>query len=588
VPLPYSFILGLLCLLAVEEFGDGLPRPVEPAAILPYLGLLLIPWAVARFARPSVVGPERRSRRDRLRGLLRVAGRNLIAPGVYLLLIGPGQLSQIVATWSESALVATAMMMAPLIFMEFSGEIGRRQAARQARSRSSDPVMPPVPFRLTMIGFLAVPLLVFAVGLDLIALHRGLEVFVHGTGIGGLLGFLLFIVVMSALLPVLFRVMVSTSTRLPPDVLATAARLGFPTKDVFELRSNHYLINAALVGPIPRLRYLFLTDGLLRLLDPVSLRGVVAHEVGHARAGHPLWLFTLFLIVPLLSFQPLEVSGFGDLGSTGQSVSLVAILAFGVLVMHRVAHRFEFEADQLSAEALGGATPCFLALHKIGELFGGSRTRSSFRHPSEERRLDHLLRCESDPVYLARFHRRGVFLRWGILGVLLFAVLANVWAQRQVWPIDRVVVEFYTGRFPEARRTLDALPDHLPPGRAESVARLDEELRAAETLFPDGGEWEAIRGQLAARALERGRLELIRRGAASARAWFALAVNKTRPTPLELSLYRYCEAAGADDEAVVERYRAHLLGPAFARGSRRGPGLSQELDPGLRSALERD
>ena len=86
-------------------------------------------------------------------------------------------------------------------------------------------------------------------------------------------------------------------------------------------------------------------------------------------------------------------------------------------------HRFEFEADQLSAEALGGASYCVQALHRVGELSPRTVHRSSFRHPSESRRIRHLYACEQDPAYRARFWRRGRWLR-RIIGAAIAVAVA--------------------------------------------------------------------------------------------------------------------------------------------------------------------
>ena len=48
------------------------------------------------------------------------------------------------------------------------------------------------------------------------------------------------------------------------------------------------MANAVVMGPVPRLRYVLVTDHLLESLDQDELEAVVAHELGHAKQHHVL------------------------------------------------------------------------------------------------------------------------------------------------------------------------------------------------------------------------------------------------------------------------------------------------------------
>ena len=107
------------------------------------------------------------------------------------------------------------------------------------------------------------------------------------------------------------------------DLHRTAARLGFRPSALLSMRTGHRIVNAALIGPAPWPRFLVLTDGLLSLLDPVSLRGVVAHEVGTARPITPLFSCSSSPETPVLLLHPAILVGVPNLNA----IQLVAVVA---------------------------------------------------------------------------------------------------------------------------------------------------------------------------------------------------------------------------------------------------------------------
>ena len=567
--LPYSYLLGLVVLLAPWESLWGLPREPDTTSVLPYLFLIALPgvliWILSRRPRFVRRGP------NLMRRLARI-GQVLFVPGVFAVLLGAGDFALIAQSWSfGSATVATLLKLLPLLIMEFSVERVLRRA-----SRIPLPGLPigPTPFHGNLIGFVTIMVLISTAGLDVLSLSREMEVFVVLTNLGQTVGILLFFGVLCLALPFLFYLFTPSSDDVPEDTARTAELLGFPRNRVRVLHSDNQLVNAMLVGPLPGVRYLFLTDGLVSLLDTISLRGVVAHEIGHARAGHPMLLLVLVALIPLLLFQPLEILGVLEFDLSYQVMVLCVLLVGGVTLIRWIAHRFELEADQLSSDALGGAAPCILALQKVGALAGGTPTKSSFRHPSEETRIQHLLVCDGDPWFRERFARQNKNLRRGMAAGGLMALALSVWGHAKVWSVDRLVFEFYTGRFPAAEAALVELPAELPPGREGLVSELREEIAVARSLYPDGGAWREIREDLASRALARGRQELVDGGPIVARPWLAMGMARSSPSAQEVSLYLYCDAVANGLDARAEELRQYLLS-AF------------NLDEAVRAALAR-
>lgn len=560
-----SFVLGLAVLLVYEHVSDTLPGAESLSRLLYCAALIPLPWLIARIA-------ARRVGRAVLRGgvptpLLRaqLALGAWLVPLVYAGLVLGGDLPRFADLWSpRSYTLQFLILLAPLLVMELGLRTIERRSVRWLDMAG---VMPPAsmgPERVAMTVFVLLSILILVAATDLLFLDRRLELFFAATSLGWTLGFLAVVGLFSLALPLLFRVVMRATPRLPAhraqDIETTAAQLGFPPRAVLSVATGHRLVNAALVGPLPWPRYLVLTDGLLALLDSLSLRGVVAHEVGHARARHPLLLLLLYAVVPILAIQPLWAFVVGDRDLADLLPHAAAAVLVVLVSLRVVAHRFEYEADQFAAEALGGAQSCIQALQRVGQLSPQSIHRASFRHPSEERRIRHLRACESDWGYRARFWRRGKVLRAGIAVLVLAAAGACVALQTVVWPLDRAVYLAYTGRFAQAYERLA----HLEPGAAGIDAKLVEELRAeiivGRRLVDDGGEWEEKREVLAARAWDEGRAVLQRDGPAAARPLLALAQLARGRDPVRRSLYLYCSAAAEDDEPRLARLRDHLLG----------------------------
>ncbi|MCA8965983.1 MAG: M48 family metalloprotease [Planctomycetes bacterium] len=369
----------------------------------------------------------------------------------------------------------------------------------------------------------------------------------------------------------------STDRRLPSGLDAlvreTCSSLDFPPSAVRVMRSGGRLVTAALVGPLPWPRYLLLTDGLLAVLDPFALRGVVAHEVGHARARHPGLLLLLFVVVPVLAIHPLTSIDLEALAP--ESLALGGLVGLGCAwwLVRRVMHQMEFEADHLSAEALGGAMPTITALERVGDVHGARGDRATFRHPSGRARIQALLAWERDPGYRDRFARRSRRLRRAIAVVLVTAVTLNAWSMWRTWDVDRIYLAFLTGDIAQATERLEALPDDAPGFADRERTELAETLSAARELVDGGGPWESIGPELARDAWRRGLDELARSGPVQASRWFDLATLGPTPGITRQLTQRWSRAARDGEQDEEARVARHLAG-------------LPDLPPELRAALE--
>ncbi len=575
-----SFLLGVALLAASDLAVDRLPAPPTVGPLLASMALLPVPsllarWSGRRLARAAILGWQLgRAMR------LWVRLESLSVPLAYAVMLFAANLEDFArATAPQSDALHTTVLLLPLLLLEGSFRMAQAHTNSWFAVRS---LLPPHPLAATWgrgSALMAAALVGAAAVLDVAGHDRHVAVFLSSTYVGNTASLLFAIAVLSVVLAPLLILALSTDRRLPSGldglVRDTCHSLGFPPSAVRVMRSGGRLVTAALVGPLPWPRYLLLTDGLLAVLDPFALRGVVAHEVGHARARHPGLLLLLFVVVPVLAIHPLASLDLESLGPENLAIGGLVALALGWWLVRRVMHQMEFEADHLSAEALGGAMPTITALERVGDVHGTRGDRATFRHPSGRARIEALLAWERDPGYRDRFARRSRRLRRAIAVVLVTAVTLNAWSLWRTWDVDRVYLAFLTGDFAQATERLEALPDDAPGFADRERTELAETLSAARELVDGGGPWERIGPELARDAWRRGLDELARSGPAEASRWFDLSTLGPAPGITRQLTQRWSRAARdgeRDEEARVARHLSGLPG----------------LPPELRAALDRN
>ena len=243
---------------------------------------------------------------------------------------------------------------------------------------------------------------------------------------------------------------------LPPDAAgrleAFGRRCGLRPGELRVWDTNGATANALAVGAVPGCRYVLLSDVLLNALDGRHVEAVLAHEAGHVRGRHMLWLLAFALACSLLLVGPVDaavgrLSGDGplpawlDWGLGG--LSLLAV-AGGFVGLSRL---FERQADAFAAAAVE-AEATGEPLDRVGEVGAwtlGDALRSTLRlngldpalppprptgvaahalrlldrgggllHPSYARRLAFLDRLSASPKGRARFDRRVALVKTAI------------------------------------------------------------------------------------------------------------------------------------------------------------------------------
>lgn len=182
------------------------------------------------------------------------------------------------------------------------------------------------------------------------------------------------------------------------------------------------LLNACVLGPWARFRYVLISPRLIDELTPEETLGVMAHELGHARHGHLSLFFVLLLAMPVV-LDPLAqmFSGHSPLAQTGFILVFMALYLWGFL--GAITRQCEREADLASAELMGTPLPLIAALEKLALSGGNTRKIWNWHHGSIAGRIEAVAQLSAEPERARRFHARQRLMRTG-LSVLTAAAIA--------------------------------------------------------------------------------------------------------------------------------------------------------------------
>ncbi len=221
-----------------------------------------------------------------------------------------------------------------------------------------------------------------------------------------------------------------------------ARRTGFRIREILVWRTGGMVVNAAVTGFLPGLRYVFLTDGLLSQLNDEEIEAVFGHEVGHVRHRH-LMLRVLAMITPLslwILLEELCPDAYALLAAWLGEAEVESPVHFGLtrlagmaiyvfLVFGAYSRMLEGQADLFGCRAISldpsvRPVDTFIsALERLAAIGGIDRNTPSWQHASIAARVDFLNRVADDPLYEESFQRR---LRWfgGLLAGIVISPLA--------------------------------------------------------------------------------------------------------------------------------------------------------------------
>ncbi|MCB9880199.1 MAG: M48 family metalloprotease [Planctomycetes bacterium] len=314
---------------------------------------------------------------------------------------------------------------------------------------------------------------------------------------------------------------------------------------ILELPTRGRTLNATLVGPFAWTRCVVFTDLMLARFGVDELRGVFAHEIGHARGRHVLRSIACFVLLPLVLAE-LAVRVLHS--ETEWSWALSVACAFSVMAVpfFWFRRRFEHEADLHGAAILGSARDMIGALDTVRVLAPRASKRGSLMHPSTDRRIALLQSSEEDQGMLRSWIRTSILAQGAMFFALGAACMAFVPYAVDDFEDDLPGYLLARGDPESAWNAFESRPSMDEKRRAHG---LDEAMRA--NLIAYDGEDDVV--VLAQRAVVRGQRAARDEDWKAVRGWFGLALRFGDADPLTSTVWRYLVAVDRGDDKTIER-----------------------------------
>ena len=206
------------------------------------------------------------------------------------------------------------------------------------------------------------------------------------------------------------------------------------------------MLTAGVMGLTGRFRYLLVTPALLEATTPEEIEAVMAHELGHVKRFHlQLYLFLFLgfgllaqvggapLLLLLLSsdifYQLVTLSGKSPdtiLALASALILFALMLGYFRVIFGFFMRNFERQADLHALNAMGQASPLIRVFEKIALLSGNIRDLPSWHHFGLGQRIAFLHRCEENPDWIPRHHRK-VHLALALYAVVMLAGALAAW-----------------------------------------------------------------------------------------------------------------------------------------------------------------
>ncbi len=260
---------------------------------------------------------------------------------------------------------------------------------------------------------------------------------------------------------------------------AMCGRTGMRYRNILLWDTGHGMGNAAVMGVIPQVRYILLSDLLIETMSDRQIEAVFAHEVGHVRHRHMAWYVAFVVGLTMLLAGPGDRLGrAADAAvaslvpaipaAAGEWVVGLGSLGLGLLGFGLLSRRFERQADVFAARTMqaevqpaegstfvgeGGAALFASALARVAQINGiplvarrswsdgrGLRfgywldlladTTGNYLHGSLLGRIHRLRDMAADPARTRRFDRTMRRVRWGLVALLILGGACVAWASR--------------------------------------------------------------------------------------------------------------------------------------------------------------
>ncbi len=255
------------------------------------------------------------------------------------------------------------------------------------------------------------------------------------------------VLIVFTLLPLVLRYVWDTVRLGPGEIrdglMALCKAHGVRVRDLLVWRTGGQMLNGAVMGVVAPARYILLTDALLEMMPPAQVEAVMAHEVGHVRKKHVIWLGASALAGIMVAgiAADLVMRRLPAHLQREEWVQLTAVgvsLAMGLVLFGYVSRRFEWQADAFAAQHLsglrrGGLEPVTITPESVGHMSAALQavadlnhipvTRWTWRHGSILTRQRKLAALAGQRAKGLAVDRQAAVLKWATGGVLAAAVV---------------------------------------------------------------------------------------------------------------------------------------------------------------------
>ena len=242
------------------------------------------------------------------------------------------------------------------------------------------------------------------------------------------------------------------------DLEELAKGAGVGVREIWVWPTEGLIANAAVMGAIPGLRCVMLSDCLLECMPREQVRAVMAHELGHVVRRHLPWMLVVIIgcwtlagamVTPIAQFiyeRAVSESSEASVAGITQAAALArdaCVLGLGLVAFGFASRRFERQADTYAVQLLSAGAPTQSetgvvatgvvatgaavdamagALGTVALLNNVAPTRSSWRHGSIAWRQDYLRTLTGSDCDAMSIDRLVVAMRWiaaAVIGVEL-------------------------------------------------------------------------------------------------------------------------------------------------------------------------
>ena len=207
---------------------------------------------------------------------------------------------------------------------------------------------------------------------------------------------------------------------------------------------------AGILGFLSPFKYLFFSKPILNILSKKEILGVVAHEIGHLKKRHNLWLLLVLINLPLYLltfsvlvvliinyFYPELIQFIENKESLPFSVEAfwgIALIFLSFIYIRYIfsffLRQFEREADFYSAIILKTPQPLISALFKIGQITG-QLYKKSWHHYGIFERIEFLNEMFSNVEKSKNIKKKFIKIRlilmlWIFFNLMISLIVLNI------------------------------------------------------------------------------------------------------------------------------------------------------------------